>query len=188
MFTGIIEAMAEVQEQSGTQLVLSRPAEFDDLSIGASIAVSGVCLSVVAYDKATMTFDIVAETRTKTKVGHLKIGDRVNLERATKVGDRLDGHIVQGHVEGVAKVTSEKSLGDKWLVEVPSELIKFCVQKGSITIDGVSLTIASVCDNMVEVALVPHTLEHTTLGTMSTGDLVHIETDIIGRYVYAFTS
>ncbi len=113
-------------------------------------------------------------------------GDRVNLERAVRADQRLDGHIVQGHIEGTAVVKKRKETGEV-VLDMPKELIKFCVQKGSITVDGVSLTIADVKDTLVSIALIPHTLENTTLGTLNIEDRVNIETDVIGRYIYAFT-
>lgn len=324
MFTGIIEAVATIKQKTETQLVLTCPDIYDDLYTGQSIAVSGVCLSVIAYDTTSITFDIMAETWATSKLGSLQVGDVVNVERACIASARLDGHIVQGHCEGVGSVidAGEGSIAQKvvrrldqyryppkqivryakamrkkptkaeaalWnalrrkqlngfyfrrqrpvgrfildfyceelrlgieldgsihdnfeekqydrerkehldargvrilrfrntevlenlnsvlvsitqsvqqssppprggvgclVITLPKDLIKFCVQKGSITIDGVSLTIASVQQSTITVALIPHTLENTTLGSLQKGDYVHIETDIIGRYLYAFT-
>ncbi len=184
MFSGIIEATAEILKKTDHQLILKRPKSFDDLIIGSSIAVSGVCLSVVAFDDTSMTFDVVQETWERSKLGSLTEGDRVNLERSVLADQRLDGHIVQGHVEGMGILRMK---GEGWMIELTDELIKFCVQKGSIAIDGVSLTIASVNGNQISVALVPHTLENTTLGSLKQGGTVNIETDVVGRYLYAFT-
>lgn len=329
MFTGIIEVTAQVLESADGKLVLERPVSFDDMKIGSSICVSGVCLSIVEFDDQSMRFDVVAETLSKTTLGELKVGDAVNLERALKVSDRFEGHIVQGHSEGVGVIESlapspnpppwagegvrrglrrayypgrvlgerarnmrkiptksermmwqmlrrdqlgvyfrrqwpvnkfimdffctEKLLGieidgpiheeqkeydayrdDELLslgirilhftsadveenpdlvineiksalqsplppptgegtgkgaqnllltITLPPELSPFVIQKGSITIDGVSLTVASFSDNLCTVALIPHTLSNTTLGSLKTGDRVNIETDILGRYV-----
>ncbi|MCB9808744.1 riboflavin synthase [Candidatus Peribacteria bacterium] len=187
MFSGIVEATARIVDKTEATLTLERPKQFDDLIIGASIAVSGVCLSVTAYNEDTMTFDVVDETWQKSKLGSLSVGDSVNLERSVTVDSRLDGHIVQGHVEGRGKIVAAGGGGKLLTAELPEELIKFCIQKGSIAIDGVSLTIASIQNNTIEVALVPHTLEHTALGSLKEGDLVNIETDILGRYLYAFS-
>lgn len=186
MFTGIIEATAPVLIKSDTQLSIQRPALFNDLIIGASIAVSGVCLSITAFDDVSMTFDVVEETWKKSKLGSLRTGDLVNLERACLADSRLDGHVVQGHCEGIGNVECRMQ-NEELRITVPEELNKFFVQKGSISLDGVSLTIAEIDGDQLTVALVPLTLEKTTLGTIKPGDLVNIETDIVGRYLYAFT-
>lgn len=185
MFSGIIEATAEILHKGEDQLTLQRPPSFDDLIIGASIAVSGVCLSVVEFDNSSMKFDVVSETWDKSILGDLSVGDLVNLERSVLADSRLDGHVVQGHTEGVGEVLSMKN--DVLSIRVPKELNKFFVQKGSIAINGVSLTLASVEGEKIAVALVPHTRDNTTLGSLKEGDKVNIETDIIGRYVYAFS-
>lgn len=166
-------------------LVVERPSKFDPLLIGASIAVSGVCLSVTAYDDASMSFDVVAETWERSRLGSLAVGDIVNLERSVLADQRLDGHVVQGHAEGVGECVS---LEDGMLtVRIEDNLNKFFVQKGSVALDGVSLTIASLTGDTITVALVPHTMDNTTLGSLKPGDPLNIETDIVGRYLYAFT-
>lgn len=186
MFTGIIEATARVLQKTDTQLVIERPASFDHITIGASIAVSGVCLSVTSEFENSISFDVVEETWNKSKLGSLKEGDLVNLERACLADSRLDGHVVQGHCEGVGNV--ECRMNNEGLkISMPNDLIKFCVQKGSISLDGVSLTIVEAFEDHITVALVPLTLEKTTLGTIKPGDPINIETDIVGRYLYAFT-
>lgn len=167
-------------QRSETQLTIMRPETFDDIVLGSSIAVSGVCLTVVALDDNSMIFDVVAETWDKTSLGALEQGSQVNLERALKADGRFDGHIVQGHIEGVATV---KEVGSTFVIELPGDLTELVVRKGSITIDGVSLTVASNEQNMCVVALIPHTLAETTLGKRQPGDKVNIETDILGRYV-----
>ncbi|MDO8648844.1 MAG: riboflavin synthase [Candidatus Peregrinibacteria bacterium] len=182
MFTGIIEATAEVLKSSGASLVIGRPAAFDDIAPGHSIAVSGVCLTVTSADASTTSFDVVSETMDRSTLGTLRKGSRVNLERAVAVGERLHGHIVQGHCEGVGTVI-DISDASRMRVRVPKDLLPNIVPKGSMTIDGVSLTVASVEGDEIEVALVPFTLENTIFGTLSPGDSVNIETDIIGRYV-----
>ena len=184
MFTGIIEATAPVLSKTDNQLSIARPGSFADFLVGASIAVSGVCLSVTSFDEESMTFDVVQETWKKSKLGSLKIGDIVNLERACLADSRLDGHVVQGHCEGVGII---KEAGTTLVIEVPKELNKFFVQKGSIALDGVSLTISEIDDSTVSVALVPLTIDNTTLGSCKTGDAINIETDVVGRYLYAFT-
>jgi len=184
MFTGIIESMAEVKSRTKTQLTVERPPFFDDIKVGSSIAVSGVCLSVVNFDQDLMTFDVIPETFKCTKLGSLKVGDKVNLERAMKASDRFEGHVVQGHIEsrGVVKCRSGEVV-----VEVPVELLKFITHKGSISLDGVSLTVTSVEGNRVTVALIPHTLENTTLGLLKDGDMVNIETDVMVRSLKQLT-
>lgn len=183
MFTGIIETTAQVLQSSDGRLILERPAIFDDIKLGASICVSGVCLSVVEFDDQSMRFDVIDETLSKTKLGDLKIGDAVNLERALKVSDRFEGHIVQGHVEGTAVIGHRSPVTGVLEIVLPDALAPFVIEKGSIAIDGVSLTVASMVDAVCTVALIPHTLSVTTLGSLQTGDRVNIETDILGRYV-----
>tara|TARA_Y100000310_G_scaffold171442_2_gene171627 strand:- start:2296 stop:2880 length:585 start_codon:yes stop_codon:yes gene_type:complete len=186
VFTGIIEATASIIQKTDKQLVIERPAVFTDLLIGSSIAVSGVCLSVISFDDTSMTFDVMNETWDKSKLGLLQKGDLVNLERACLADTRLDGHVVQGHCEGVGRVQQKMKNGEL-TIKVPDELNKFFIQKGSIAIDGVSLTISSIEDNQIGVALVPHTLDNTTLGSLNSGDSLNIETDVVGRYLYAFS-
>lgn len=183
MFTGIIEATARVLENTGHQLLVERPAIFDDIKLGSSISVSGVCLSIVSFDASTMRFDVIDETLAKTKLGSLKAGDLVNVERAMLAGARLDGHIVQGHVENVGFVQSSKikAQSSELAIRLPKDLVPFVVVKGSIALDGVSLTVADVQDDLVTVALIPHTLANTTLGSAKEGDRVNIETDILLR-------
>jgi len=193
MFTGIVEATAQITENNGDRLVIKKPSAWNDLSLGASISVAGVCLSIVELTDDHMAFDVVAETQSRTNLGS-KTDGRINLERAVRADQRLDGHIVQGHVDGKGNVKrppvpdrTGKVESGKLIVELPKELIKFCIQKGSITVDGVSLTIADITEDTVTIALIPHTLEHTTLGALEEGDSVNIETDIVGRYIFSFT-
>ena len=185
MFTGIIEAKAAVKEKSDSSIVLDRPADFDDLKIGSSISVSGVCLSVVEINSDSIKFDVMPETLRKTKFGDLKVGDHLNLERALSVSDRFEGHIVQGHIENIGEVKDVNKDGEDILLSVslPKESVPFVVPKGSIAIDGVSLTVASVKNDLCMVALIPYTLKNSTLGDLKVGDKVNIETDVLGRYV-----
>ena len=186
MFSGIIEATARVIRKTSSTLTVARPEAFDDLIPGASIAVSGVCLTVVAFDAESMTFNVVDETWERSKLRSLREGDPVNLERSVLADNRLDGHIVQGHVEAVGSAKLKTENG-KLSIEVPESLIKFFVHKGSVAIDGVSLTVAKIDGDTITVALVPLTLQQTTLGCLEEGDPVNIETDVVGRYLYAFT-
>lgn len=181
MFTGIIEAVVPVLEAKKNVLVLPRPEHFDDIKVGSSIAVLGTCLSVTEFDDASMSFDVVETTLQKTKLGKLKTGDSVNLERALRADGRLEGHIVLGHVEGTGKVLSLKNA--MLTVSVPQHLLGYVVHHGSITIDGVALTVASLENDKVTVALIPHTLENTALGSLKAGDTVNLETDVVGKYI-----
>ena len=183
MFTGIIEATAEVLQRDDHSIIIARPAMFDDLKIGSSIAISGVCLTIVKMDETSLSFDVVPETFAKSAMGKLKAGDQVNLERAMRADGRFDGHVVQGHVEGVGEVTKvdAQTSGLMLSLRVPSALLPFIIPKGSITLDGVSLTVASIEDDVLTVALIPETLRQTTFGRRQPGDQVNIETDIFMR-------
>jgi len=179
--------MAKVLEKTNEGLVLERPHTYDDIKIGTSICVSGVCLSVVGMDETMMAFDVVAETWARTKLGDLKEGDTVNLERSLAAGGRFEGHVVQGHIEGVGTVVNNGNMSEGgWLlsIEVPEDLVPSVIFKGSIAIDGVSLTVASVEEGICSIALIPHTLEVTTLGKLRPGDKVNLETDVFLRALH----
>lgn len=182
MFTGIIEATAEVVTMGGGKLTVRRPPAFRDVSIGSSICVSGACLTVTELTEAAMTFDVVPETLSKTTLGSKKEGDSVNLERALAASGRFEGHVVQGHVEGVGEVGVPPSTSHL-TISLPRQLLPFVVSKGSITLDGVSLTVASVEHDLVTVAIIPHTLAQTTLGSLRKDDRVNVETDILARVI-----
>ncbi len=191
MFTGIIEATAKVQTNESGRLILERPKSFDDLKIGSSICVSGTCLSIVEFDETSMQFDVVDETLRKTTLGNLKIADMVNLERSLKADSRFEGHIVQGHVECRAHIIDkqiETGKGILLTISLPEDISSFVIQKGSVAMDGVSLTVAKKDGHTFTVALIPHTLSITTLGALETDDHVNIETDILGRYVLSSRS
>lgn len=182
MFTGIVRDRGLVAAFDGARLVIetSLPA-----AVGDSIAVDGVCLTVVAGDDATLAFDVVPETLARSTLGSLSPGAVVNLEPALRVGDELGGHIVQGHVDAVGRVraTEPEGEGRRVWIEAPAEVLRTCVEKGSITVSGVSLTVAGLSDAMFAVALVPHTLAATTLGELEPGDEVNLEADVIGKHV-----
>lgn len=185
MFTGIIEAKGAIQAVGDGQLTITRPSLFRDVDVGSSISVAGVCLTVTMLDADSMTFDVVGETLKKSTIGALRTGSQVNLERAMQTGDRFEGHVVQGHTEGVGEVTSI-SVDGIWTVmtiRLSEELRPMVIAKGSIAIDGVSLTVASVDEHTCRIALIPQTLRSTTLGELREGDTVNIETDVLGRYV-----
>lgn len=185
MFTGIVETTAPVLERTTTRLTLARPAMFDDVKLGSSIAVNGVCLTVVVLNKDDMAFDVVGETWRRTNLGELLVGNTVNLERAMPANGRFEGHVVQGHVEGVAEVKEWREDGEwkQLVLEVPDALLPYITEKGSIALDGVSLTVAGFRGNEVMIALIPHTLEVTTLGGRQVGDGINVETDILAHYI-----
>ncbi len=185
MFTGIIETAAEVLERTDHSLLIRRPEFFTDVALGGSIAVAGACLSAVRIAADSIGFDVVPETFAKTSLGRLQKGDKVNLERSMLAGARFEGHVVQGHVEGVGQVVDNRDFGPgqgwKLIVTVPATLVPAVVPKGSIALDGVSLTVAAIEGDLCTIALIPHTLEVTTLGVLKPGDPINIETDVMMR-------
>jgi riboflavin synthase len=189
MFTGIVEDIGTVLSVSGDaagQTLRIRSAVVtDDLSVGDSISIAGACLTAVSVDDDSFEIEAVSETLEKTNLGRLRAGDGVNLERAMRADGRFDGHIVQGHVDGVGRVLrlEPEGIGSRLAIEVPPALLRWIVEKGSITVDGVSLTVAHLSGQVVEIALIPHTLEATTLGSLAGGDVVNLEADILGKYV-----
>ena len=189
MFTGIVEELAKIKsiipKSKGTRYAISAEIVVNDLKIGDSISVNGVCLTIVKRGKDSFCMDLVEETLNKSNLGELKVGDFVNLERAMKVSDRLGGHIVQGHVETLGVILEKQMQDEEAILSVglDPEWMRFCIPKGSITLDGVSLTIARINGNIIEIALIPHTLENTTLGIKGKSETLNIETDIIGKYI-----
>lgn len=157
----------------------------DDVKLGDSIAVNGVCLTVVEFTSHSFTADVMPETVSKTTVGSFKPGNAVNLERALRLSDRLGGHLVQGHVDAVGRIAQKERLDIAIILRIsaPASLLKYAVPKGSIAIDGVSLTVVDVFDDCFTVSLIPHTAHQTVLGSKHPGDPVNLESDIIGRYV-----
>jgi riboflavin synthase len=191
MFTGIIETMGVVQsirrDRGGLVVTIDAELIARDTAVGASLAVSGACLTVVRHDARTVTVEIVEETLRRTTLDGLRVGDRVNLERPLRLSDRLSGHLVQGHVDGIGRVTSKESRGNSaWFtVAIPDALTPYLIEKGSIALDGISLTIAHLTGNLCAVAIIPHTAAVTTFGSKQVGDSVNIEVDLIGKYVEA---
>lgn len=187
MFTGIIETTARVIQQGDGRLTVERPGLFQDVKTGSSIAVSGVCLTVARMDRKSLSFDVVPETLKRTTLGDLAIGDLVNLERALPAHGRFEGHVVQGHCEGTGEVTGLERRGRdvRLTITVPKALRSAVVEKGSVSLDGVSLTVASRGTETLTVALIPATLDGTTLGRKKMGDRVNIETDILVRTLLA---
>jgi len=189
MFTGIVEELGEiVAVEHGAEsavITVRGPLVTSDATPGASIAVNGVCLTVVRRDEQTFSVDVMAETLDRSSLGSLEAGARVNLERAMAASTRFGGHIVQGHVDGTAQILARLP-GDRWEVVqlgLPPGLSRYVVEKGSITIDGVSLTVSAITEDTFSVSLIPTTLELTTLGHKKVGDLVNLEVDVIAKYV-----
>ena len=182
MFTGIVRDRGRVLSFEDGRLVLETSLQ---AAVGDSIAVDGVCLTVVAGDNATLAFDVIPETLSRSTLGKLGAGSVANLEPAVRAGDELGGHLVQGHVDGVGRVRTVEADGEgkRIWIEAAPQVIRHCVEKGSVTVSGVSLTIAGLEDDAFAVALVPYTLAVTTLGELDSGDEVNIETDVIGKYV-----
>ena len=193
MFTGIVEALGRVRELapsggSGVRLRLGLPDEADwRLTIGESVAVSGVCLTVVESGPGSLAFDLADETRRVTILGELGPGEAVNLERPLRLDKGLGGHLVLGHVDGVGRVIALRPEGEgrRLTVSLPERLTSLVIPKGSVTVDGVSLTVAEIGAGALSVALIPHTLAVTTLGHRAVGARVNLEMDVIGKYVQA---
>jgi riboflavin synthase len=192
VFTGIIEEVGRVAaidaQGEKTRLAIDAPAISEGLPIGASVAVNGTCLTVVAATPSQVVFEAVRETLDRSSLGDLRIGSRVNLERALRADGRLDGHIVQGHVDGTGRVRAIERRDDdvRFAVDCESEFAALLVPKGSIAIDGVSLTLVQVGAGGFDVALIPHTLAATNLADRQPGDRVNLEADVLGKYVQKY--
>ena len=189
MFTGIVEELGEVvgvtRGESSTQVTIAGPVVTSDAALGDSIAVNGVCLTVTSVSDGEFTADVMLETLQRSSLGSLDTGSRVNLERPLMLSSRLGGHLVQGHVDATTSLLS-RSAGDRWEVVrfvLPDPLARYVVEKGSITVDGVSLTVSALGDDWFEVSLIPTTLAMTTLGSKQPGDLVNLEVDVVAKYV-----
>jgi len=190
MFTGIIQSIGTITrvEARGGDVRLALATtdwSLDDVSTGDSIAVSGICLTVVARDRATLEFDVSNETLACTTLGTRKPGDGVNLEKALRLSDRLGGHFVSGHVDGVARVLAIEpdARAQRWRFALPRALARYVATKGSIAVDGVSLTVNAVEDDAFDVALIPHTVAATTFAHRTVGDAVNVEVDLVARYL-----
>jgi riboflavin synthase len=189
VFTGIVEELGEVvgweDLKDAARLTVHGPLVTSDVAHGDSIAVNGVCLTVVTAADGAFTADVMRESLDRSALGALSLGSRVNLERAVRLSDRLGGHLVQGHVDGTGEVVS-RTPSEHWdvvRITLPGALDRYVVEKGSITVDGVSLTVSHIGTGFFEVSLIPTTLELTTLGTKAPGDLVNLEVDITAKYV-----
>jgi riboflavin synthase len=190
MFTGLIEVLGTVQridaDGAGQNLVVAAPKLASELTIGDSVAVNGACLTVVERDDRTCRFHVRPETLTRTNLGELAAGDRVNLERSLRLSDRLGGHLVQGHVDGLGRIAERRRQGDWETVwfSCPPQLAAQMVSKGSVAVDGISLTLVDVTADRFSVALIPHTLASTTLGFKQPGAAVNLETDLLAKYAW----
>jgi riboflavin synthase len=189
MFTGLVQSLAELIATKsvgpGVRLTLAEPNIATRASIGDSIAINGCCLTVVAIEGDRLSFDSGEETLSRTTLGSVKSGDRVNVESSLRMGDSLGGHLVSGHIDGVGIVDERQDDADwsKFWIRVPAELTRQMASKGSVAVDGVSLTLVEVELERFSVALIPHTLQVTTLGRRQVGDRVNIETDLLAKYV-----
>jgi riboflavin synthase len=185
MFTGIVREIGTVAAFDGSRLVVTAPETAAGVAPGDSVSIAGACLTVVEARDDRLAFDVVPETLSRTALGGLEPGDRLNLEPALRVGDPLGGHVVQGHVDAVGTVRSVAPEGDSrriWF-DAPDAIVRYCLEKGSIAVDGVSLTVAALDDDGFEVALIPHTLAVTTLGGLEAGDEVNLEADVLSKVV-----
>jgi len=189
VFTGIVRELGRVVSTDGgpdgVRLVLEAPQAAAAAGIGDSVAVNGCCVTVVARDGPRLAFDAVPETLGRTTLGALRPGAAVNVETALRAGDALGGHFVQGHVDGVGRVQSVEAEGEglRVFVEAPPEILRYCVEKGSITVEGVSLTVAELAADAFAVALIPHTLAGTTLSDLAPGRALNLEVDVLAKYV-----
>jgi riboflavin synthase len=180
VFTGIVRELGTVEE-AGERLRIRAPETAAVIGVGDSVSVAGVCLTAVEAENGSLVFDVVPETLRRSTLGGLGENARVNVEPALRAGDPLGGHFVQGHVDGVGRVRAVTEEGVE--LEVPPELLRYCVEKGSVAVEGVSLTIAALGEDSFTVALVPHTREATTLGALSAGDDANLEVDVLAKYV-----
>lgn len=189
MFTGIVEDVGAVKaiqnNRQSMKITVVSPKMTADIKLGDSIAVNGVCLTVTHFNEQELTMDVMPETVKVTNLQQLSVGDPVNLERAMPANGRFGGHFVTGHVDGVGKILRKRPMANAVYIDVElgDELIKYCIPKGSITIDGTSLTLFTVAKNSVTVSLIPHTYKETILGMKNVGALVNIETDLVGKYI-----
>ncbi|HEX2302042.1 MAG TPA: riboflavin synthase [Gaiella sp.] len=189
MFTGIVREVGRLVEaegsESGRTLVVEAPATAASTAVGDSVAIGGVCLTAESVEEGRLRFHAVAETLRRTTLGRLGTGGEVNVEPALRAGEPLGGHLVQGHVDGLGTIGSVEAEGEglRVVVEAPEDVLRYCVEKGSITIDGVSLTVAEFLDDAFAVALVPHTLSTTTLRDLVPGQPVNLEIDVLAKYV-----
>ena len=189
MFTGIIEEIGRIKKveriAGGIKINIAVNKVLDDIKVDDSLAVNGVCLTVTQLDNTSVLCDAVGETLDKTTLASIREGAQVNLERALKISDRLGGHIVQGHVNGIGEITQVQKRGENYYIEIllPAHLDKYVIEEGSITVNGISLTIAQIHDARIGLSIIPHTWKNTNLSGVKVGDKVNIETDVLAKYV-----
>ena len=188
MFTGIIEELAKVSDirESKDYMEFDIASQFSQkIKKGDSISINGVCLTATATNEEYFTVNVVSETLNKSNLRDIQTNSYVNLERAMKMSSRLDGHIVQGHVESISTIIKKETINEQTnlVIDIDAKLLKYCIYKGSIALDGISLTIAKIKDNSITIAIIPHTLENTTLKDKGVGDRLNIETDMFAKYV-----
>lgn len=194
MFTGLVEEVGRVQSivrsAKSAKITIKAHKVLQDVKLGDSISTNGVCLTVTEFNSGSFSVDVMAETMRRSSLQYISPGDEVNLERALSLGDRLGGHIVSGHIDGTGTISGyENEDNAVWVtISTPPEVLKYVVQKGSIAIDGISLTVAYVDESVFKVSVIPHTKEVTTLLRKKVGDIVNLECDMIGKYVAKFLS
>ncbi|MCX7797800.1 MAG: riboflavin synthase [Melioribacter sp.] len=192
MFSGIIEEIGKIEKidsiNGGIKLTISANKILDDAKIGDSISVNGVCLTITSMNKNCFTVDAVGETLNKTTFKSVKSRSYVNLERAIKFNERIGGHLIQGHVNSTGKITQLRKIGENYLleIEVPKNLMQYIIKEGSIAIDGISLTVADIYNNLIRISIIPHTWQNTTLKYKKENDIVNIEVDYIAKYIENF--
>lgn len=189
MFTGLVEEIGNIKaitkSTKAAKITIKASKVLEGVSLGDSISTNGVCLTVTEFNSNYFTVDVMAETMRRSNLKNLSIGDEINLERALRLGDRLGGHIVSGHIDGVGSISKyEEEDNAVWItIETPPELLRYIIEKGSIAIDGVSLTVAYVDDVCFKVSIIPHTKDATTLLRKKIGDVVNLECDMVGKYI-----
>ncbi|MFC1821375.1 riboflavin synthase [Thermodesulfobacteriota bacterium] len=194
MFTGLVEGIGKVKRvsRSGADVRLTVAPSFDasDIGIGDSLSVDGICLTVTQIREGVISMDVSAETISRSTMANLKPGNEVNLERALRIGDRLGGHLVSGHVDGLGKILEKESRSGSWLLKIgiPEAISKYIIEKGSIAVDGISLTVNFCQADYFELNIIPQTVKETTILKKKVGEMVNIETDMIGKYVEKFSS
>ena len=190
MFTGIVEGLGKINDiipnsrQNTTKLIIDLGKHIQDLKIGQSVSINGVCLTSIEIFKNQCTFEMIQETRKLTNLDKLQKNDLVNIERSIIVGERIEGHFVLGHIDGIAPITKIETSSEEvkiWF-QIPDDLLKFVVKKGSIALDGISLTVVDLENSLASVCIIPHTLEVTNFGKKKSGDLLNIETDVLAKY------
>jgi riboflavin synthase len=194
MFTGIVEEIGKIESvvksEKSARITIKAHKVLEDVKLGDSISTNGVCLTVTAFNTGKFTVDVMAETMRRSNLSSISPGTEINLERALRAGDRLGGHMVSGHIDGTGTIKAfEEEDNAVWLtIEAPLDILKYIVQKGSIAIDGVSLTIAYIDDTVFKVSIIPHTKDATTLLNKKVGEIVNLECDMIGKYIEKFLS